>query len=213
MTQDGVSPPQGKEALDPQNVNSAPDPSSNGSDDEKRSNFKKVKDRAEREEEGRKKAEAERDTLLKEKADREAADKVAQEKKLAEEKRYQELAEKKQAEAEAATKALEDEKRKSQELQAQVKAIEDQQEAELTKLLEEIPEDKRPPLDTSDPVKKRLEQVKYAHSLLASPKSPVGAGARNTTSAAASRKEELLKKNVNLLTKAETAELMGMTGE
>lgn len=183
-------------------------------DEEKRSNFDKVRLKAEREEEARKKAEAERDALLEEKRQREEAEKKAAEEKLAQEKRFEELA--KQKEAEAAAKAAEAEAaaKRAEAAESKLKAIEEQQEKELTAILDTIPEDKRPPLDENDPVEKRLAQVKYAQSLLnVGPKPQVGAGARKGEGNGDRLKELLEAEKKRPLTQEETFELMSLSGE
>lgn len=173
-------------------------------DEEKKSNFQKVK-------EAREAAEAratEAERKLKERVD---ADKKAAEEKLAAEKRFEELAQQREAEAAQARAEAAAEKAKREAAEAKVKEIEDQQEAELAELLKTIPEDKRPPLDASDPVAKRLAQVKYVISLLGSakPEKPIGGGIRNQPEGGPERKQQLLNKPTS---PTEAFELMGMSG-
>jgi hypothetical protein len=177
-------------------------------DEEKKSNFQKVK-------EAREKAEAERDALLKEKAEREAADKKAAEAKLSEEKKFEELAnqrEKEVADAKAETAAA---KAEADKANARLKEIADQQEKDLTALLDTIPEDKRPPLDPSDPVEKRLKQVQYAHTFLGTePKPAVGAGARKGDGDSKDRIKALNDaQKIRHLTDEEAFEMMSLGGE
>lgn len=182
-------------------------------DEEKKSNFKKVQEKAEREETARKKAEQERDALLKEKAEREAQEKKAAEAKLAEEKKFEELAQQKDAEAKAKGDEAAKEKARADALEQKVKAFEDQQEAELQEILKKIPDDKKPPLDASDPVSKRLQQAKYAFQLLnLKPDDPVGAGTRHKPDQSKKdRYQELLKKPFR--TPEESGELAELSGQ
>lgn len=137
-------------------------------DEEKRSNFQKVK-------EAREKAEAERDALLKEKAEREAADKKALEDKLAAENKFEELAASREKEANDAKAEAAAARAEADQAKAKLKEIEEKQEEELKTLLASIPEDKRPPLDATDHVSKRLSQVRYVLTLLGKePKPAVG---------------------------------------
>lgn len=181
-------------------------------DEEKRSNFQKVKERAEREEAARKAAEAERDQLLQEKKEREEAERKAAEAKLSEEKKFEELARQKEEEAKAKAAEAEEARKRAESAESRLKEIETQQEAELTALLEEIPEAKRPPLDPSDPVAKRLSQVKWVKSqLVPETKGPVGAGARSTDKTKADRLKELVKKPRR--TDAERQEMLALDKE
>lgn len=177
-------------------------------DEEKKSNFKKVQ-------EAREAAEARAAEAEKKLREREEADRKAAEAKMAEEKRFEELA--KQKEAEAADKAAEAarEKARADDLAAKVKAFEDQQEAELADILKGIPDEKKPPLDPSDPASKRLAQARYAQSLLdTGPKPPVGAGARNGTGDGKDRLKSLQDaQKTRPLTEEETWELMSLGGE
>src|SRR5574343_550959 len=214
MLTDGVSPTQGQESLAshvtapvpsdhssrpilfsqfrgpfPMNMAETEEEKKKREDDEKKSNFDKVREKAEREEKARKAAEAERDALLKDKQDREAKDKAAAETKLKEQQEFQKLAEQKEAEAKAKGDEAAKEKARAEAAEAKVKAFEDQQEAELKTIIESLPKDKLPPLDPSDPVSKRLSQAKYAQTLLETKKGPVGAGVRHDPKGGDRRKE------------------------
>lgn len=179
-------------------------------DETKKSNFDKVREKAEREEAARKVAEAELEKFRQEKADREAKEKKAADEKLLQDKKFEELAAQREAEAKANADAAAAANKRADDLQAKVKAFEDQQEAELAEIVKAIPEDKRPPLDSVDPVSKRLQQAKYALSLISSAKPPIGGGLRPEKSTNA-RKEELLKKGINRLSPEENLELMEMS--
>ncbi len=145
----------------------------------RKSNFKKVKEAREREKKRADDAEAEAAALRQEKAEREAADKAAADAKLAEQGKLKELADAKQKEAEEKAADAAREKARADAAEAEVKTFRDAQEAELQELLKTIPQDKQPPLDASDSVVKRLQQVKYAKSLLdTGAKPPVGGGAK-----------------------------------
>lgn len=145
-------------------------------DEEKSSNFDKVRQKAEREEAARKKAEDERDALLKEKADREAADKKAAEEKLTADKKFEDLAKKKEAEAEAKAAEAAAEKARADKAEEELNKFREAQEKELASLLESIPEDKRPPLTDSMSVTDKLTHVKYVKTLLDSQTPADGVG-------------------------------------
>ena len=119
---------------------------------------------------------------------------------------YKDLYEEEKAKREAAEQQLESASEK-------VSAIEQQQEDEVAKLLEEIPEDKRPPLDAGDPPAKRLLTLRYAKSLLENkPKPPVGAGVNNEPAPQDDRLTELLKaRRTRPLTQDENFELMELS--
>lgn len=137
-------------------------------EEDKKSNFKKVQEAREAAE--TRAAEAER--KLKE---REDADKKAADAKLLEDKKYEELAVQREKEATDAKAEAEAAKAEANAAKAKLKEVEDQQETEFNALLETIPEDKRPPLDATDSVAKRLSQVRYVLTLLGKePKPPVG---------------------------------------
>lgn len=109
-------------------------------------------------------------------AAKEEADRLRKEKQEAEEANLREkedfktLAEQKDAEAKAKAQEAEEARKRADDVEAKLKKIEEQQEAELKELLTTIPADKQPPLDPADPVEKRLQQVRYAASLLGSKK-------------------------------------------
>ncbi|MDQ3232462.1 MAG: hypothetical protein M3Q07_11620, partial [Pseudobdellovibrionaceae bacterium] len=154
-------------------------------DEDKKSNFKKVQ-------EDREAQKARADAAEAKLREREEADKKAAEAKLTEEKKFEELATSSKAEAEAAKAEATAAKAEAETANAKLKKIEDQQEAELTKILETIPEDKRPPLDETDSVDKRLAQVRYAQSLLdLGPKPAAGAGVRKGETTDKGRYQEL----------------------
>lgn len=104
--------------------------------------------------------------------------------KMKENEQYKELLEQREAE-------LEELKKVKEKADLRLQAIEEAQEAELQVFLEEIPEDKRPPLDDKDSVQKRLAQVKYVKTLIAPTLKPAlgGVPAKQTESAAARLKE------------------------
>ena len=229
-----VSPRQGHDALVPPNVIPASAPSHlplfsqfkgpfvyNETDEErqkreeeekKRTNFDKVREKAEREEAARKEAEAERDALRKEKADREAADRKAQEERLAQDKKWEELAAQREAEAKAEAEKARLANEKLTTAEKRLKEIEDAQEAELAELLKTFPEGKQPPLDAADPVAKRLQHAKYAKSLIATdPDDPVGVGAQGEKGKMQDRLKELIKKPRR--TEAESAEMARLDQE
>jgi len=184
-------------------------------DDDKRSNFDKVRERAEREEAARKEAEAKLAALEQEKRDREAADRKAAEAKLEEEKQFETLAKQREAEAKQKTEEAATERARADAAEAKVKAFEDAQEAELTGLLETIPEEKRPPLDPTDAVSKRLQQVKYAKSLIdekTPPKPPVGGQPPKGAKADAQTRLSELQAKANP-TADEVFEMMELAGE
>lgn len=105
------------------------------------------------------------------------------------------------------------EKARADAAEQKVKDFEDQQEAELAEFLKGIPDDKKPKLDPSDPVAKRLDLVKYAFSLLSSgPKPAVGGGARNDPQEKGDRLAELCKlEKERPLTSDEAFELMELS--
>lgn len=174
----------------------------------RKSNFKRVKEAREKEKDRADAAEAEAAKLRKEKEERDEADRLAGLKKLEEEGNLKALADAKQKEAEEKGAEAAREKDRADKAEARAKEYEDAQEEELKGLLEQIPEEKRPPLDPADPVSKRLKQVKHAMSLLESgPKPAVGGGVRKGQEQA-DRLAELKKKNFNQLTEDEAAELV-----
>lgn len=176
-------------------------------DEEKKSNFKKVQ-------EAREAAEARAAEAEKKLREREEADKKAEEEKLRQNSQFEQLAKDKEAEAQAKTDEAAREKARADAAEAKVKAFEDQQEAELVEILKGIPEDKKPPLDDSDPVSKRLAQARYAQSLLDSgPKPPVGGGHRKGGGNADRLKELREAEKTRLLTEDETWEMMSLSGE
>lgn len=108
-------------------------------DEEKKSNFRKVQ-------EAREAAEARAEEAERKLREREESDRKAEEAKLTEEKRFEELAKTKEAEANAKADEAAREKARADAAEAKVKAFEDQQEAELAEILKGIPEEKKPPL-------------------------------------------------------------------
>lgn len=179
-------------------------------DEAKQSNFKKVQMAREEAEALAKAEKARADEAERKLRDREAADKKAADEKLLQDKKFEELAAQREAEAKAKSDEAAAEKKRADDLQAKVKAFEDQQEAELAEIVKAIPADKMPPLDSTDPVAKRLQQAKYALSLISTSKPQIGAGVRPDKSSNA-RKDELLKKGLNRLSSEETLELMEMS--
>jgi uncharacterized membrane protein YqiK len=175
-------------------------------DEEKKSNFKKVQ-------EAREAAEARAAEAEKKLREREEADRKAAEAKLADEKKFEELAQQREAEAKAKADEAAREKARADAAEAKVKTFEDAQEAELVEILKGIPDEKKPPLDDTDPVSKRLAQAKYAKSLLESGKKPaVGAGVRKEVDASAQdRLTELTRKPRR--TPAETQEMLRLNEE
>ncbi|WP_146118966.1 hypothetical protein [Blastopirellula marina] len=98
----------------------------------------------------------------------EADEKARKDKEMEEQGQLKELAEQRRIDLEA-------EKAKSEAAQKELDEIENDRKAELETLLKDIPEDKKPPLDDSMTTKKKLEMVRYSHSLLnTGPKPPVG---------------------------------------
>lgn len=230
-----VSPAQGHAPLAPSRVTRSPAPSPTGSmktlfsqfrgpfvynetdeerrkreeeeqkkkdDEQKQSNFRKVQ-------EAREAAEARVKQLEEEKSQREEADRKAADAKLTEEKKFEELAKAKEAEAAAKGAEADAERKRADDLAAKVKAFEDQQEAELTELLKTIPDDKKPPLDQSDPVSKRIQQAKYAASLLGTKKpDPInGPPRKQGDQTKEDRLAELKKKGYGRMTADEAMEL------
>ena len=98
--------------------------------------------------------------------------------------------------------------------EAKVKAFEDQQEAELKTILESLPKDKLPPLDSADPISKRLQQAKYAQSLLiAGKKGQIGAGVKHDPKGADRRTELREKSKKEPLSEEEAMELVELSGD
>lgn len=179
-------------------------------DEKNQSNFKKVQEAREREAEARKKAEAERDTLLKEKEEREERDRKAEEQKLADEKRFEELAKQKEAEAKAKADEAAAERTKRESAEAELAEFKKAQQDELDALLKQIPEEKRPPLSDSMTVPDRLKIVRHTMSMLGQVKPPVGAGFTPPPKEG-NRRSELLKKGINNLSPDEALELAGLS--
>jgi flagellar biosynthesis GTPase FlhF len=181
-------------------------------DKKKQTNFDKVREKAEREEAARKEAEARAAEAERKLREREEADKKAAEAKLAAEKRFQELAQQKEVEAKQKADEAEAERKKREEVEKELAEFKKAQEEELNALLNEIPQDKRPPLDDSMTVPQKLKIVKHTMEMLGTPKPPVG-HPQNKQGDKTTRKAELLKKGFNNLTSDEALELAGLTGD
>lgn len=184
-------------------------------DEHKRTNFDRVREKAEREEAARKRAEEERDALRKEKEEREAAERKRKDEELAQQGKEKELREQREKELEEERRKAEAEKARADTAQKELDEFRKAQQEELDALLKEVPEADRPPLDESMTVAAKIKLLKYAKQQIESKKGKrIGGGARHDPNDKGAAKEEILHKmKEGKDTEQDALELMGTAEE